>query len=662
MRRIALAALLVAFPALARGEVPEHGDPVAVRATLDGISARIVVDYRVHTADPAEIPLVNLTLPLPPGAVVTGATLTHRGVAHRMTLGSGVTVEQKFQAAFGGGGDSDAAPTIWVAKLSLPTPFDRTYSVELSLGAPVRSRVDLSLEIFAPTCFFHDRRYVRAPSEWKHVARTRQPSTEVARACAHPDAGEGDPTWLSFPAAPRPAGERASTTTARLAVDNELHLARTELALAEQLADIPRDLATVILVDESRSLTDQQRRAQREVALAYLRAVPNSRVQVLAFSRRARPLLPAWTVASRATTRLERELAAMTPRNGSNFDVGLADAGRALSAIAGTRRVLLVTDEAMADRLANQPAQLADLVPPGTLIHVVVTSDLGATADDGNAILARHDGARLASLAAATTGMATAIGELPIAQRAPLDATILARPISLDHVHATGLGWTELDVNAREGLAGHSCTGSIPAGESCVWWTRGSRFAGPIQIEGLAWNQRVVRLVRPLSDPRHTIAREIVGSGVSISDDTHPDGEDDERVMTRIDALALAVTATTSLFVRWGGVSPFLEGFGYGGLGRSETIGTIGRTHVGTGVGGTRIPAIDLAPQLRPLVAHCNLGGQPVVVTLEITLQEIVDVDVSIDGDARRCIEDAVWDFAPTLPSVMPSRRFQVRL
>lgn len=668
---LALLTLLVASSAQARkvavaGDSEDPTDPVIVRASLDGITAKFVVDYHVPTTT-LDSSTVLLSLAVPKGGVVTGATITHDGTVHRLALGASADVETQFSAAFGEAREG-ATPDIWVAKITMDSYGMDGTGVTAVIVAPIETEVVLSLEMSVPTCFLRDRRYVRVPAGWEGVAHTKN-DEQVARVC---DATGTDGPWVSF-AAPEPArlpdGERLLAQSARLAIDDDLHLARTELALAASIADVPRDLATVILVDESRSMTNEQRRSQRETVLGYLRAAPNSRVQVIAFSRRTRALLPGWTVASRAIARLDRELASLTPRNGSNFDRGLEVAARLLANVRGTRRVLLVTDEAMASRIANAPERLAKLVSADTIINTVATADVSDTDADGDVKVTRADNAQLARLAAATSGFATVIGQLEDKRTKPVDAAMLVRPMSLDHISATGLGWMDLDVSTRSSLVGSTCTASLDAGDSCIFWTRGTKFAGPIQLEGLLWNRRVVRIVRPLGDPGHTIAREIVGTGTAVARENEPDGGADETELhTKLDALAHAVTSTTSLFARWGGNVPYAEGLafgGFGGYGRSsdiDGIGTLGRGRL------TSIAPVELASQLQSLVEVCQLGSAHASVTMELTFEEIVDVNVAIDGGGARtsalktCVEEIVWDFTPAIPTLESFRTVSVRL
>jgi hypothetical protein len=180
-----------------------------------------------------------------------------------------------------------------------------------------------------------------------------------------------------------------------------------------------------------------------------------------------------------------------------------------------------------------------------------------------------------------------------------------------------------------------------------------------------------VRVVHPLADPKHTIARELVASGTTLTHDLDPDGirsADEDALSAKIDKLAHAVTSTTSLFARWGGSVPFAEstgGFGEGGTGRwgglsNDAIGSIGH--------GSRVIPVDLGAQLQPMVASCELGTAKANVTIELTFQEIVDVQVRIEGGGARapalktCVEEIVWDFFPALPSLEPSRTEQIVL
>ena len=151
MRRIALAAVLVTSAAAAKSDQAVGTDesqmdaPIAVRGTLDGTTARLVVDYRIETLGGPEVQTTALELTMPTGAVVTGATITQGGATHRMTLDEIVAVGEQFGDAFGDEGK--IAPTTWVAKIALNTYLGPSYGVSVVIGAPIRTDVLLSLEV-----------------------------------------------------------------------------------------------------------------------------------------------------------------------------------------------------------------------------------------------------------------------------------------------------------------------------------------------------------------------------------------------------------------------------------------------------------------------------------------------------------------------------------
>src|SRR5207248_10867476 len=120
---------------------------------------------------------------------------------------------------------------------------------------------------------------------------------------------------------------------------------------ARELTDVPRDLHTAFVVDGSRSLLDEERAAQAAIIASYLEHAPHTLVQLIAYSRAAHALLPAWQSSESVGARIAAELHVIVPRNGSNLDAGLAEAGAWLARTSGTRRVVVFTDERLADRL-----------------------------------------------------------------------------------------------------------------------------------------------------------------------------------------------------------------------------------------------------------------------------------------------------------------------
>ena len=185
-------------------------------------------------------------------------------------------------------------------------------------------------------------------------------------------------------------------------------------------------------------------------------------------------------------------------------------------------------------------------------------------------------------------------------------------------------------------------------GESCEWWGHGAVAAGPIEIDGALWNHHVVRVLRPDPTAARTLARSLSAFGSSLGD----------QLDAEIDRAAFAVDSAWSLLATWGGTGGYkdlagdLGGFGTSGCG----CGSGGSSDtIGIGHFGTIAPRLDLRSQLQAAVeARCHLGTTHVRVALEMTLDEIVDVQVTMPPDQRAladCVVEAVWDTAVVLPA-----------
>ena len=650
MRRLVLAVLLVSSGAAARTVIHADDtgasiDVVAVQGELAGAVATFRVRYVATVETPGYGSLIE-TLELPATALVTAATVRRDGVAHRLGLVRAEDAKRKWGELANGDQDEDqAARHAAAARRAAVLIEGGPGSVTVSMASPRAGRVELELELAMQTCFFRDARYVVVPATWAGHTRggprtVAKPSDELAAACTFTTDG----VWLAFPApevARRRSGDRIGAFAGRL-VAGEDHFVRVEVDLAAMLADIPHDLATVLVVDGSRSMTIDEREAQRELVVSYLRKAGATRVQVIAFARTARPLLPSWTAASRAVERVDRELRALAPRNGSNLDVGLAEAGAWLERIEGTRRVVLVTDDRMASRLQEtQPATLKRALPAGTLVHV-------ASAGGGGGGVTRDDGTVLAPLAAATDGISVRVQK---GDDRTIDATMLVRPISIDQLVVTAPGWTQLEPSTELAVCGAPSDVDLGEGRACSWWGHGDVTSGPVAIAGLVWGRRITRVLRP--DPLHglEVARELSIASTSF----------EPALKERLDKMARGVNAQWSMYGEWGGTGGYFEGFGIGisggccGGASSSTI-----DHVGIGTLGVRNREPEnLSAQLAPAVAACKLEGATARADIEMTMLEIVDVVVRLDGrsrtdpnDLRRlqtCIEDAIWDASPML-------------
>jgi von Willebrand factor type A domain len=635
MRRVLAAVVLVLCAREARSEEPDAGDPFeeptltlgAVTARLDGTEAHFAVGFAMHVPGPAIHQ--GIVLELPHHALVTGATLRVEGQLHRLDLAATSDAASAFEALL----DREGGPKRqWAARIS--RQFVLT---TLDLAAPRTAEAALELEVSAPTCFRRDVRLVAVPKEWAPSIDTmllsREPAEELDAACALDNTND-EHVWVELPA-PELArhaalAERIGTTAQGLAVHGE-RIARVELDLAGRLGEIPRDLATAIVIDGSRSLTAQEMAAQRAVVEAYLRAAPRGRVQVIAYAHTARALLPGWMTASFAMPRVDRELRDLDLRNGSDVDLGLIAASAWLARTGGTHRIVLLTDERFSARMLEaSPLALGKLVAPGTLVQVVaITGDESA--------LARDDQMTLAPLAQSTHGIAVR-GGLPTTG---VDAELLVRPITFDEVTVTAPGW--MAFNKPDGRSCGFVDVAMAEGSSCTWWAEGTPNAGPITVEGLVWGRRVTRVMQPDLGKSRTLARELADAG-GVG----------EALQEEVEREAHAVTDHFALIGMWGGRDGYEDvehgGFGFGtsgcgcggDLGTSigiGTIGSIGHVH------------LDLEHQLGAAIAACHRGDHKVDITLETTLQEIVGVSLDISHAADEsiaalhdCIEAAIWD------------------
>jgi len=641
MRRLALPVLalaLAATPALARAEgdddtgsdidsvsAPPPAQLLDVRGTLDGITAALVIRYELDLPGPG-LSRGELTLDLPDAGIATSAAIRVDGATHVLTLGDTAELLRAIDAV---GAAPGGAHRAWAFAILAVENHDQ---VSLDVAAPHPARVVVILHVTAPTCYFHDARYVGIAPAWvprlDPGLRTRSfPALEAA--CG---AGGGDElarklAWIRFPSldlARQPGGEpRVGIASGRLALPST-DVGHVELDLAGVVGDVPPDLYTAILVDNSRSVSARAQWEQRVLVASYLAKAPAGHVQIIAYDRRPRALLPAWSVAAQVRSGVAARLEALAPANGSNLDLGLAEAARWLGEVHGTRRVIAFTDEALPWRL--NAAQLGAALPPATLVHVVAVHGR-------DAVLARDDTSRLALFAAATEGVGFATESDTSLAGGPVDATVLARPLALEHVQVDAPGWTQLDPGD-----GTACRDDLDLeqGHGCTWWGTAQMGAGPIRIAGLLWNHAVVRLVTPTPSRDLAIARVLASLGANL----------DEGLRVEVERAALAVDSVWSLAAIWGGTD------GYAG----RAALTIGLGSISTcacddrGIGrfeGESNPTIredrTLKQQLARELAGCHLAGTHVAVDLELTGDEIVAVQVRAPEAITSCVTEAVW-------------------
>jgi hypothetical protein len=620
MRWLLVVAVVAAAPALARADDEDLGDkPTSVELAFAATNVRIKARFSFAVEGPG-VALNWRSFQIPPDSVVTGGVAIVDGKRHVLPLVNAESASHAFDALTLKPGDSASRP--WAFMVD-----EASGTVNVSVLAPRNAAVVLELTLDAPTCFHNDARWVALLDTWwervagadKKISATTQ---QLGEACGF-DADE-ELRWIGKPSrdlAKQPAGERRLGVIAGRLDLSSTQLVRVEIDLARELTTVPADLHTVILLDHSRSMTSDELETQRAIALAYLRAAPLGRVQLIGFARHPQALLPSWMVASHAAPQVDRAIRALPPRNGSNIDDALTEAARWLRDVRGTKRIIVFSDERLASRFDEGSEVLARLLPAGTLVHVVHPS-IGALGIERN-----DDQSVLPLLAKATQGMAT-FGAVD--DKNQVDATILVRPISIDNVDVVAA-----DLERVDRSLGQDCDTTLHEGMSCAWLGEGTGAAGPITITGLMWNTPIKRVVR--ADP--TQAR-VLARLLSVTRILDPE------LQTQVDQVALAVNSVWSLFAKWGGDGGYEDvgGFGTIGVGR---IGTSSHDHsIGTS-GGRGTAPLDLRAQLQPAIDSCHAGEAEVAVSVETTLEEIVDVSVVVTPAVpavASCITEAVWD------------------
>ncbi len=641
MRRLVAVALIAAVSSSVPTSVhadDDDGDttPSSVTMSLAGTQVRMKATFRFAIDGPG-VALAAQMFAIPPRSVVTSGVATVDGKRHVLRLER-----------------ADAARTTFDALTLKPPDGERAWSLLIESGAQTvtidvlaarKANVVLELALEAPTCFHDDVRYVELSPAWTQALTASQQklattARDVADACSRMQGDDDDSRWIGFPARElakqRPGEHRVGVLAGRLALDSA-HFARVEIDLARELTVVPKDLATVILVDHSRSLSPAELEAQRAVVMGYVRASPpTSRVQVIAYTRRAQPLLPGWMVSSHAAPQLDRAIRALAPRNGSNVDAALAEAASWLAKTTGTKRILLFSDARLAERIEATPDVLRGLVTADTLVHVVQPLATGALGLERSS---DDDEAPLTELAKATKGITTFAA---LDDGGAIDATMLLRPISIDRLDVTAAGWKR----SEQILDTRDCAENLFEGNTCTWWGDGDGAAGPITITGLLWNTPFKRVVHADPSQSRTIARLLsVMSVLGLE------------LQQQVDRAALAVNTVWSLFATWGGRGGYED---VGGFGRAGTGSFISDSHDSccrTGTGRVN-PPLELRRQLQPAIDVCRVRGAggggagpmlapKVTVGVETTLEEIVDVSVEAtprDGALEACIVEAVWE------------------
>jgi hypothetical protein len=396
---------------------------------------------------------------------------------------------------------------------------------------------------------------------------------------------------------------------------------------ARRVGHVPRGARVVILLDQSHSMAGAFD-AELAAARATLAHFVDAEVEIVPFDRKPRPRFGKLTAGAIAHADLGRmQLAAA---NGSNLDLALASADGILAATpAGTpRRVLLFTDLRTRDALTPDSVR-GKLAASGALLHVVRVAD-------GTPSVERDDEGDWARIPRSTGGLlwnGHASRSTPDGGREVFEE--LARPKRIDRLRFVARGWP----------AGALEDPPETLDEGTAWDVHGAAAPplGSLDIAGEIWSTPVRHTLAPDPNEAKHWAALFFGLGGALDVD-----DDDQMALARLGG---AVSPVTSYLAIEPGVRPSTDGLeevGAGGVGFGSGGGGVGS---GIGLGHVGRLRVDRDAWLRDALAQARkaCGAPALRVTVETTLDEIVDVRASSSDAAARCVVEAAWAF--TLPA-----------
>jgi hypothetical protein len=412
-------------------------------------------------------------------------------------------------------------------------------------------------------------------------------------------------------------------------------LLRTRVAVTPKLSSVPRGAYVVVLVDASRSMSDDDVAAEIAAARAYVAHFSDAKVEVTTFDRtphrrHGRFVSVVEALADLATLRPARG-------NGSHLDAALADAESLLATApaAAPRRIVVMSDLRVRDAVTPDRVKQRSAAT-GAIVHL-------ARFSAGAPSLRRDDDDAWARAPRATGGVywrATASTETKHAAAMHALYEEWARPLRIDRV--TFVAGANSDLGAPATLAegeGYDDVRIVAAEPSSL------------EMKGELWSQPVRAIAAPNAGEGKLWSALVFGSNV-LSELTEPE-------MMVLAMRGRAVSPVTSYLAIEPGVRPSTEGLDWGhGSGSGSGIG------VGHGAGRMYMRTVDtfdyaaiLRDELSRGLVACGGRDVRLDVTVETTSREIVDVRATAtkkDARLERCVEEVGWAFA--LPSEFDRR------
>ncbi|MFO0616988.1 MAG: vWA domain-containing protein [Polyangiaceae bacterium] len=641
MRRRPLAplfALLLGLaPSVAAADVVEQ--PRAIDVVLHPTYADVSVMVSIANDEPAQ--MLDVYTPLG-GGFATDLSVMIAGQWRRARFVETAQATGLFQAAFDGSGEGNPAGAIWA--------WESPYSSQISVALPAKAPTSLVYAVIVPIderssgrCAVSLDGFATSPGGMTHIRLAEGLSSLVVDGVrsvdgtAAVDAAAGSAVSFEAPTTETISGDIAvlratDPGSAKSATDKgDRAVIDAYFDTATRLGEVPRDAHVVVVVDGSKSLDAPDRDAMLSAARGYVSHFEGrgGKVAIVTFDRRVTS--SAFLEPSEATEALAA-LVTRAPRNGSNMDEALVEAGRLLAPHPGARRIVVLGDLEAPKRI--HPDDLAGVLPANTLLHVV-RIDGASTAS-----LSRDDGTLWSPLARSTGGLAWGAFADSDLEASHAVFEELARPMRLDGVRVSP-ALAEGDPRTAGDL------GSIPEGQRYAGTVIAPITATSLTVEGELWATPVTRTIAGSSGYRKLAAGRVFSSRGRV-DEVEP-GRRKELAL-----LAHALSPDTS-FVFVEGTGGALE---YSSSGEPGRLGGSHRTKPPrVRMGSSSLDEFDadgwLARALHPLAAACGVTefGE-LRVRIESTEDEIADVGVTgaPSPAIESCVVEAAWelDLDPT--------------
>ena len=653
---LATVLILVAAPAGADTLTATLGQPL--REVSHGVDARLGhggVTYTVrrsfaNTGQRHEE--AHLLISLPPGAAATGLRIRAAGRWYDGELLEAALAAALYRKLTGIGPHEPKDPAIllWVAhdELSLrifPVPPGKTSTVEYTLTAPTsyaNGRHQLAYTVPArgsplatPVVRLHPGSPAATVTLDGKLVAAAQPLILTRKQAP------GQHQLASFTVSP----PRICTLAARLGrvvAGPGKQYSRLEVDVAPRLGAVPKQPNVVFVLDASHSMGPRGLEAELSLMRSFWSHVPDARVEVVLYRRKAVRLFSGFVGLARAEELLAAAGAEgkLWPGNGSNLDAGLRLGVAALDGAVrarGRRRpasrgyLVMLGDGLLRLSFTNRPSlRVLSRAPRGTVSHVVLASPGSHLHEQ------RDDSHALSSLASARGGVLLSVSGISgdAAARVPLRGVTegLVRPVRLDHFKIKGY--------AGEGL--EKIPPILREGRGLREMIRLPAAPRRLVLSGKLWARTFSRVV-PATRAFSRVTAALVFAEGEISD-LEP------KEMMRVARLGRVVSPVTSYLAIEPGVRPSTEGLSRlmgSEVGEAYGVGGLGLVGTGSGGGGASKDMGDLvsAAVSRCVRAHKPAPGWSATLSVETTIHEIVDVSLtsSLPAPIKSCIVEGTW-------------------